>query len=72
MLVLNRNTGEAIVIRGRTVVTVSRVAGRRVALGIEAPDDVLVLRSELTLGNSSPAGGAWPAVDCHSASRGED
>lgn len=47
MLVLSRKQGESIVIDDRIVVTVSRISGNRVTVGIEAPDDVRVLRGEL-------------------------
>ncbi len=47
MLVLTRKVGEKIVIDERITITVNRVAGNRVALGIEAPHDVHVLRGEL-------------------------
>ena len=49
MLVLSRKIGEGIVIpHYRATVTIMEVAGNRVKLGISAPADVLVLRSELT------------------------
>ena len=47
MLVLTRKIGEAIVIGDSIVVTVNRTTGNRVTLGIEAPLNVRVLRSEL-------------------------
>lgn len=47
MLVLSRKIGEAIVIGDDIVVTVTRMAGNRVTLGITAPSQVRVLRSEL-------------------------
>lgn len=47
MLVLTRNEGEAIIIDGNIRVTVVRVDGNRVKLGIEAPDDVPVNREEI-------------------------
>lgn len=47
MLVLSRKIGETLVIDGDVKVTVVRISGNRVALGIEAPDDVRVLRGEL-------------------------
>jgi carbon storage regulator len=65
MLVLSRKIGEAVIIGDRIVVTVSRVSGNRVVLGIEAPSDVRVLRSELT-----PIGDSFPAKEQgHSANR---
>lgn len=47
MLVLSRKIGETLIIDGNVRVTVVRVSGNRVALGVEAPDDVRVLRGEL-------------------------
>jgi carbon storage regulator len=47
MLVLSRRETERIKLGDSIVVTVIRVAGDRVRLGIEAPRDVRVLRCEL-------------------------
>ena len=47
MLVLSRRENERIRLGDSIMVTVIRVAGDRVRLGIEAPSDVLVLREEL-------------------------
>jgi carbon storage regulator len=47
MLVLSRKETERIRLGENIVVTVVRVSGDRVRLGIEAPPDVLVLRDEL-------------------------
>ncbi len=47
MLVLSRRESERINLGNSIVVTVVRVAGDRVRLGIEAPADVRVLRGEL-------------------------
>lgn len=47
MLVLSRRESERIRLGDSIVVTVVRVAGDRVRLGIEAPSNVLVLRDEL-------------------------
>ncbi len=47
MLVLSRRQSERIKLGDAIVVTVVRVAGDKVRLGIEAPDDMLVLRAEL-------------------------
>ena len=47
MLVLSRRESERIKLGDSIVVTVVKVAGDRVRLGIEAPTDVLVLRGEL-------------------------
>lgn len=47
MLVLSRKQTERIRLGESIVVTVVRVSGDKVRLGIEAPPDVLVLRDEL-------------------------
>lgn len=47
MLVLSRREAERIRLGDSIVVTVIRVSGDKVRLGIEAPPDVLVLRDEL-------------------------
>ena len=47
MLVLSRKECERIRLGDSIVITVVRVAGDKVRLGIEAPPDVLVLRDEL-------------------------
>jgi carbon storage regulator len=47
MLVLSRKTQEQIVIGGDIIITVVRVAGGRVQLGVEAPAHVSIKRSEL-------------------------
>ena len=47
MLILTRNVGESIVIDGRIVVTITRLDGDVVKVGIEAPADVPVHRKEV-------------------------
>ena len=47
MLVLARRPEERIIIADQIVVTVLRIEGDRVTLGIEAPDGVPVMRQEL-------------------------
>jgi carbon storage regulator len=47
MLVLSRKASEKIRLGDSIVVTIVRVSGDKVRLGIEAPPDVLVLRDEL-------------------------
>jgi carbon storage regulator len=54
MLVLSRRATERIRLGDSIVVTVVRVDGDRVRLGIEAPADVLVLREELEPRAASP------------------
>lgn len=47
MLVLSRKEGERLKLGEAIVVTIVRVAGDKVRLGIQAPSNVLVLREEL-------------------------
>ena len=47
MLVLSRKEGEQLIIDDNIVITVTRLGGHRVSLGIEAPPDVRVIRGEL-------------------------
>jgi carbon storage regulator len=48
MLVLSRRENERIKLGDSIVVTVVRLSGDKVRLGIDAPADVVVLREELT------------------------
>ena len=47
MLVLSRKESERIRVGDSIIVTIVRVSGDKVRVGIEAPPDVLVLREEL-------------------------
>jgi carbon storage regulator len=47
MLVLTRKEGERILIGDNISVTVVRIAGGGVRLGVDAPPEVAVMRSEL-------------------------
>jgi carbon storage regulator CsrA len=47
VLILRRRVGEKIVIGDGITVVVNRVSGGRVTLGIEAPQDVHIVRGEL-------------------------
>ena len=47
MLVLSRKENERLVIDGNIIVTVVRVAGGKVRLGIEAPPEIHIRREEL-------------------------
>ncbi|MFL7795020.1 MAG: carbon storage regulator CsrA [Anaerolineae bacterium] len=57
MLLLSRRTGETIQIGDDISVTVLSVKGNQVRIGITAPDDVKIMRQELT--DPKPA-----AVEC--------
>lgn len=65
MLVLTRKVGERIIIGDGIIVAVNRVAGNRVTLGIDAPDNVRIMRGEIEPvvhafgreGESCPKGG---------------
>lgn len=56
MLVLRRKAGEAIVLNGVITIHVLAVEGERVKLGISAPPEVVIVRSEL-LENQGPMPG---------------
>jgi carbon storage regulator len=47
MLILSRKSGESIVIDGRIKVTIIRVEGEAIKVGIEAPAEVQVHRQEV-------------------------
>lgn len=55
MLVLSRKVGERIWIGENIAVTVVRITGGGVRLGIEAPEDLAVVREELKLKMESSA-----------------
>ena len=57
MRVLTRRVNERIRIGESVVVVVNRVWSDRVSLGVEAPDDVLILRDELPPGAYDGDGG---------------
>ncbi len=54
MLVLSRKESEKIMLGDSIVLTIVRVSGDRVRLGIEAPSDMLILRKELDPTESGP------------------
>ncbi len=66
MLVLTRKAKEQILIGDQIAITVTRIKGNTVQLGIEAPREIKVLRSELADGASHEIGEAedlcfaWP------------
>lgn len=56
MLVLSRKLGEKIQIGNDITVTIVSISGHRVQIGIEAPEDVCILRHELLSRSSSKPG----------------
>lgn len=60
MLVLRRKAGEAIVLNGVITIHVLAVEGERVKLGISAPPEVVIVRSELLEGQGPSAGPSAP------------
>ena len=61
MLVLSRKEGEQLVIGDNIVLTINRISGNRVALGIEAPREIRIVRGELERHEVS-AGGTAPSA----------
>lgn len=55
MLVLSRRRGEAIRIGESVTVRIVRVKGRTVSLGIDAPQDVKIVRTELDVFGKCPS-----------------
>ena len=47
MLVVSRKTGERILIGDKIAITVVKIAGGAVRLGVEAPAELAVMREEL-------------------------
>ena len=47
MLILSRKAGQSIIIDGKTVVTVIRCDGEHVKVGIDAPAELSVYRTEV-------------------------
>lgn len=67
MLVLSRKESQRIRLGDSIVLTIVKIAGDKVRVGIQAPDDVLVLRDELETWEtprqeSAEAGAAIPAA----------
>ena len=62
MLVLARKIGESIIIDGGITVTVLKVKGNIVQLGINAPEEISIRRSELCVPSpelATSVAGAW-------------
>lgn len=54
MLIITRREGETIVVDHDIRITISRIKGNQVKLGIDAPSDVDVIREELVV-DAGPA-----------------
>jgi len=73
MLVLSRKEGEKIVIGDGVVLTINRIAGNRVAIGIEAPREVRIARGELAplaTAKRAASGNTAPIAEAHVALAG--
>jgi len=62
MLVLTRKTQEKIQIGDSITITILRVKGQAVRIGIEAPEGVRILRGELAARAIGEAGDEQPAI----------
>jgi carbon storage regulator len=60
MLVLSRKTGEEIQIDGQIKITVVKISGNRVRIGIDAPGDVHIVRQELDEWHESSVSATQP------------
>jgi carbon storage regulator len=65
MLVLSRKEGEQLVIGDNIVLTINRISGNRVAIGIDAPRDVRIVRGELKRHEVAAGGSAPVAMSMH-------
>ncbi len=65
MLVLSRKEGEQLLIGDNVVLTITRISGNRVAIGIEAPRDVRIVRGELDRKDVSRPGVAAISAAMH-------
>ena len=67
MLVLSRRTNESIVIDGRIILSVLRVEGEVVKIGVSAPKEIHVLRKEvydeIQSSNLQAVGGSRTALE---------
>ena len=63
MLVLSRKPTERIRITGGIMITIVRVYGENVSIGIEAPPNVLVMRDEIPDFSSSPVSSFQPVPE---------
>ena len=68
MLVLSRKPGERILIGDKIAITVVRIAPGIVRIGVEAPEELPILREELANGHSLPPENAAPSSSPSAAS----
>jgi carbon storage regulator len=54
MLVLSRKVGQKIVLGDQVTITINRISGHRVSIGIVAPEGMRVIRSELKPHDKQP------------------
>ena len=47
MLVLSRKLGEQVIVGGNVVISVQKISRNRATLGIQAPEEVSIVRKEL-------------------------
>jgi carbon storage regulator len=69
MLVLTRKVGERIQIGDQVVVTVVRINGPAVRLGVEAPAELAIVRQEIAQAAAGdvPSAGSLEAVSGHAS-----
>jgi carbon storage regulator CsrA len=72
MLVLTRKQQESLLIGDNIKVSIVRVRGNSIQLGIEAPKSVRVMRSELLDREQASSLKESPAGSCRSAGTGDD
>ena len=65
MLVLSRKPGQALLVGGRIVIKIVEIRGQQVRIGIEAPEDISIVRQELheQVGDANKAAVARGAQD---------
>ena len=68
MLVLSRHASETIRIGDNIVVSVQRISGNRVIIGIDAPQEVAIRRGELAFDGDAVVPTEEPAADAASSS----
>lgn len=47
MLVMSRKAGQQIIVGGQVTITIVKVQGNRVSVGIDAPKEIAIQRSEI-------------------------